>query len=226
MVHTLGYQLDIVINDHHRIVDNHAQRHYKAGEGHGVELYVKGIEESERDKDRHRNCRRSDKRHFQRQKNHDNDHHRDYGYQQLDEKIVDRTVDHHRLICYLEKRDRLRHVGTGLFKLRVDLLAHLYDIVTVFHAHAQEYAFIEIIGDIAVRIGIFLSDLGHIAEPDHTAVRGREHNHSGDIGHRIDRTGHKNGPGIATVAERASGGLKALCQKSSSYGLLRDGIVL
>ena len=36
MVHALGYEFYVVVDNYHRVVYNHAERYDEAGEGHSV----------------------------------------------------------------------------------------------------------------------------------------------------------------------------------------------
>ena len=95
---SLGHHLQIGVDNHNGVVDNHTQCHNQGSQRHRVQLDVEHIEQAQRYKDGDGHRTGSHSSYAER---HDEHHHKDHradGYHQFVEEVIDRVVHHLGLI--------------------------------------------------------------------------------------------------------------------------------
>ena len=112
--HARGKVVDIAVDDDYGVVDNHSEGHDEGGKGHGVELKVEDVEQSERDEYRHRHCRGGNGCHLTRHDEHDDKEHGGNGYEQLTKEVENGVVDNLLLVGYLADLDVMRELSLNV----------------------------------------------------------------------------------------------------------------
>ena len=202
--HALVDVLDVAVDDHNGVVDYHAQSHYERGQGDGVELHAKGIENAKRDEYGDGDCGRRHAGHPQRPQQHYHHYHRNHGYQQLLQEVHNRAVDHIALVGDGIYGDVGRQSLLKVIDFSLHIAAKLHYVVARAHLNRQHYALAAVVAHILVGVGIFAAHRGHVAQA-HGLARGVAVYHLvGHIGLGVDAAHKVHGAHSALVVDAAA----------------------
>ena len=170
--HAFAKFLQIVVDDDDAIVHNHAQSHDERGQRHGVQFNVEAIEQSQGNKYGDGNGGCCYQCHTQRQQKHHDYDHRSNGDKQLFQEIIHAVAHDPALVGNAENANLGRQfLLLELIQHFIYLVAHGHDVLALLHFYGEQQAFLAVVGDITVRLGIFPDYAGHVFQANHIALR-------------------------------------------------------
>ena len=163
--------VEVAVDDHNRVVDNHAQHDNQRGERHRVERDAAGVHQPHGDEGREGD---GDGCHDGRAPREEEHHHHDddgHGDEQVAQERRDGVADDLRLVGDARHVDvRRKHLLGERVEHLVDLAPVLHDVVSVAHLHREQHAAVAVVEDVAVGVVVSTLDARHIAYAEHVAL--------------------------------------------------------
>ena len=220
--------LQIAIDDHDRVIDNHSQHHNQCRQRHDIQFDTHHIHHRHTHKGAQRD---GDGRHDGRtdgEQNHhhqDNDGHRD---EQIAQEVAHALCHHLGFISYAGHIHVLgQFVLTEIFQHLIHLLTILHHVITRRHLHRQQHTGVSVLLDTTRHRLIFAYHTGHIANTYHlTRCRVRENNLVGYLLFAVLLCLHMDGYLLVIIADTATHRGDALSLQTRKEHLLTNTIAL
>ena len=174
--------VEVAVDHHDRIVDDHTQHHDQRREGHRVERDAAQVHDSHRDEGRQRD---GDGRHDGRPQREEEHHHQDddgHGDEQVAQERVHRVAHDLGLVGDALHLDVRGELGRNEFVQHfVHVTAVLHDVEARLHLHRQHDAAMAVVADVAVRVVVFAYDARHVLHAQHIPLGGAPDDLLGDL---------------------------------------------
>ena len=192
------------------VIHDHAQYHDQGGQRHRIQRDAASVHDTDRDKDTDRDggsrhqCR-AEREQYHHHQDHDHD-----GHEQIPHEGTYRVSHHLRLVGDPADRDTLGKIPLESVQYLVYLLSVSYDIMALTHLHGKDDRFLAVVRYIAIRLGIFPYDTGHVFQADHMPVGIGQQDLLAYFPLRGIGHGKVDGNVQAAILQGAGGGGKAL----------------
>ena len=224
----LAQVLQIAVDDHDGVVDNHSQHHDEGCEGDDIQFDAHHIHDRHRDKRTQGYGDRGHDGRAQGEEHHHDEDDDDHGNDQVAQEGGD--TERHDLRLVSDTRDL--HVAGQLVLAEivehtVDVSAILHHVVAWRHLHRQQHTGVAILFDTTGMRRIFAHHTGHIPDTGHLTRHGvGEDNLIGYLLLRILHRLHIDGHLLVVVADAATEGGDALSLQAREEHLLTNAIGL